>query len=77
MQLQRFIHNDQMFFNLITDPSHAFFVTNKIAQQWDILRDVYIVNVIRKHWHSGTSIFVGYGATHTIMQHKALVTLLK
>jgi hypothetical protein len=74
---QKFVCNDQMFFNLITDPVHTFFITNKIARQWDILRDIYIINVIRKHWKDGVSIFIGYGATHAIMQQKALVELLK
>ncbi|MCH7604396.1 hypothetical protein IID24_00125 [Patescibacteria group bacterium] len=51
-------------------------VINRISQEFNYFRDVYIVNQIREELEDTDRIFVVYGETHAVMQRPALEKII-
>lgn len=71
-----FDHTNGDFFHRIINPSRNDTVINKISREGDIIRDVAVVEGIKKLWDEGKSVFVVYGVHHAIMQEPALKKVL-
>lgn len=72
-----FNSSDRQFFYNIINPAQKNTVINQISRDEDVVRDTAIVKGIISEWEKGKSIFVVYGSGHSIIQEKALKTLLK
>jgi hypothetical protein len=70
-----FDETDQNFFQSIVTPTNTNSVINRISRDMDVVRDTAIVQGILDEWNKGKSVFVVYGASHAVIQEKALKTL--
>lgn len=64
---------DEDFFYKITNPVDADSMINKACRDTSTFRDLYIINYIKQLFEKGKSVFIVYGATHAVMQEKALL----
>ena len=71
-----FNETDQNFFQSIVTPTNDSTVINKISRGMDVVRDIAIVQGILDEWQKGKSVFVVYGASHAVIQERALKSLV-
>ncbi len=70
-----FDENDRAFFQSIVTPTNDDTVINKISRDMNVVRDTAIVQGILDEWQKGKSIFIVYGASHAVIQERALKAL--
>lgn len=70
-----FDENDRGFFQSIVAPTNTNSVINKISRDMNVVRDTAIVQGILNEWQKGKSVFVVYGASHAVIQERALKSL--
>lgn len=71
-----FDERNKEFFYKITNPHLKNSIINKISQAETILRDVYVVEQVKRYWDQGFNIFIVFGSGHAIIQEPALRILL-
>ncbi len=68
-----FDENARDFFYKIINPTTTFSKINEVSRFEDEgFRDTYIVDQIERLWKEGKNIFIVYGASHAVVQEKAL-----
>ncbi|MBI3458700.1 hypothetical protein HY061_00330 [Candidatus Azambacteria bacterium] len=72
-----FDENDKEFFWEISRPDREIGILNKIARVQGLIRDIYIVEQIKKYWDEGKNLFIVFGQGHAVIQEPALRVLLK
>ena len=68
---------DTLFYDRRTSPNSDGTIINKLSAKDTYFRDNYIVNEIKGYLHDYNRIFIVYGASHAIMQEKALRKLMQ
>lgn len=63
---------DEKFFYKITNPVIQDTIINQVCRKNSIFRDLNIIKEIEKHICDKKNIFIVFGATHAIMQEKAI-----
>lgn len=71
-----FDESDRAFFQSIGTPTNDNTTINKISRDIDIVRDTAIVQGVLDEWQKGKSVFVVYGASHAVIQERALKALI-
>ena len=69
--------NNGDFFYQISRPDKEISIINEVARAASLIRNIYIVEQIKKYWDDGKNIFIVYGSGHAIIQEPALRALLK
>lgn len=62
--------------NDLVNPNKDICITNRLVREQSDLREIKIVEGIKKYWDEGKSIFVVFGSGHLIIQKPALENLL-
>jgi len=72
-----FDERDRDFFARITDPASSSTVINLILREDSRHRDLHMLRTLATAWQAGKHIFVVSGASHAIMQRRAVEMLVR
>lgn len=68
--------DDEKIFSQITNPTVITSRINELSRSQSRYRNEYILDKIEKYWLEGYNIFIIYGAGHSVMQEKAIRSLV-
>ncbi len=69
--------NDKEFLRKIPVPVGNISIINEVARTSSQNRNFFILDNIEKLWNEGKNIFIVYGASHSIMQERAIREMVK
>ena len=67
---------DKNFIMRVANPMYNLSNINEIARTSSQIRNITILDCIRDYWEKGYNIFVVYGASHAVMQERALEDMI-
>jgi hypothetical protein len=69
--------NDKEFLRKIPIPVGNLSIINEVARTSSQNRNFFILDTIEKLWNEGKNIFIVYGASHAIMQERAIKEIVE
>lgn len=71
-----FDENNNNFFKKISAPIYNDSIINEISRADSNMRNIHIIEQVKKYWDLGFNIFIVFGSGHAIIQEPALKALL-
>lgn len=69
--------NEKEYIAKIPSPSFEMSRINEIARKSSTIRNIAILDCIEKYWLEGYNIFIVYGASHAVMQERAIKDMVE